>query len=73
MWTWNEFLLALVMVQNGSLRTLQVGLAFFPGRYTSNNPVLSAGSNLVTGPIVQIYALFQNYFINGMTSGAVKE
>lgn len=72
MWTWNEFLLALVMVQNESLRTLPVGLAFFQGRYTSNIPELSAGSILVAGPIVLIYALFQNYFINCLTSGAVK-
>ncbi|MBN2256325.1 MAG: carbohydrate ABC transporter permease, partial [Anaerolineaceae bacterium] len=36
MWTWNEFLLALVMVQQESLRTLPVGLAFFQGRYTSD-------------------------------------
>jgi len=28
MWTWNEFLLALVLVQDEALRTLPVGLAF---------------------------------------------
>ncbi|NLC12779.1 MAG: carbohydrate ABC transporter permease, partial [Chloroflexi bacterium] len=36
MWTWNEFLLALVMVQTEAMRTLPVGLAFFQGKYTSN-------------------------------------
>ena len=39
MWTWNEFLLALVMVQNETMRTLPVGLAFFQGRYSANIPL----------------------------------
>ena len=36
MWTWNEFLLALVMVSDESLRTAPLGLAFFQGRNTSD-------------------------------------
>lgn len=72
MWTWNEFLLALVMVQKENLRTLPVGLAFFQGRYTSNIPLMAAGSLIVAGPIIIVYLLFQRYFIRGLTSGAVK-
>jgi raffinose/stachyose/melibiose transport system permease protein len=72
MWTWNEFLLALVMVQDESLRTLPVGLAFFQGRYTSNTPLMAAGSIIVAGPIVLVYVLFQRYFIQGLLGGAVK-
>lgn len=72
MWTWNEFLLALVMVQKENLRTLPVGLAFFQGRYTSNIPLMAAGSMIVAGPIIIVYLLFQRYFIRGLTSGAVK-
>lgn len=72
MWTWNEFLLALVMVQDESLRTLPVGLAFFQGRYTSNIPLMAAGSIIVAGPIVLVYVLFQRYFIQGLLGGAVK-
>jgi raffinose/stachyose/melibiose transport system permease protein len=72
MWTWNEFLLALVMVQDESLRTLPVGLAFFQGRYTSNIPLMAAGSIIVAGPIVLVYIVFQRYFIKGLLGGAVK-
>jgi len=72
MWTWNEFLLALVMVQSESLRTLPVGLAFFQGRYTSNIPLMAAGSIIVAGPIVLVYVLFQRFFIQGLLGGAVK-
>lgn len=31
MWTWNEFLLALVMIQSDSLRTAPLGLAIISG------------------------------------------
>lgn len=72
MWTWNEFLLALVMVQDETMRTLPVGLAFFQGRYSSNVPLLSAGALIVAGPILLVYILFQRYFIHGMLGGAVK-
>ncbi len=72
MWTWNEFLLALVMIQNETMRTLPVGLAFFQGRYSADIPLLAAGALIVAGPIVLVYILFQRYFIRGMLGGAVK-
>ena len=73
MWTWNEFLLALVMVQKETMRTLPVGLAFFQGRYSANIPLMAAGSLIVAAPILLVYILFQRYFIRGMLGGAVKE
>ena len=72
MWTWNEFLLALVMVQDETMRTLPVGLAFFQGRYSANIPLMAAGSLIVAGPILLVYVLFQRYFIRGVLGGAVK-
>lgn len=72
MWTWNEFLLALVMVQKETMRTLPVGLAFFQGRYSANIPLMAAGSLIVAGPILVVYIIFQRYFIRGMLGGAVK-
>ena len=73
MWTWNEFLLALVMVQKETMRTLPVGLAFFQGRYSANIPLMAAGSLIVAAPILLVYILFQRYFIRGMLVVAVKE
>ena len=73
MWTWNEFLLALVMIQKETMRTLPVGLAFFQGRYSANIPLMAAGSLIVAAPILLVYILFQRYFIRGMLGGAVKE
>jgi raffinose/stachyose/melibiose transport system permease protein len=72
MWTWNEFLLALVMVQSEAMRTLSVGLAFFQGRYTSNLSLMAAGAIIVALPTVLIYIIFQRFFIRGMLGGAIK-
>jgi raffinose/stachyose/melibiose transport system permease protein len=72
MWTWNEFLLALVMVSDESLRTAPLGLAFFQGRNTSDEALLAAGALIVAAPVAVVYLFLQRHFIRGMLSGAVK-
>lgn len=72
MWTWNEFLLALVMIQKESLRTLPVGLAFFQGRYSANIPLMAAGTIIVALPTLLLYIFFQKQFLQGLSSGAIK-
>jgi raffinose/stachyose/melibiose transport system permease protein len=72
MWTWNEFLLALVMVSDERLRTAPLGLAFFQGRNTTDVPLLAAGAVIVATPVVVVYVFLQRHFIRGMLSGAVK-
>ncbi|CAN5283291.1 carbohydrate ABC transporter permease [soil metagenome] len=72
MWTWNEFLLALVLVQDESVRTLPVALSFFQNQYTAQVPLLAAASTIVSFPILVIYALLHRRFIEGMVAGSVK-
>jgi raffinose/stachyose/melibiose transport system permease protein len=72
MWTWNEFLLALVMVSDEGLRTAPLGLAFFQGRNTTDEALLAAGALIVATPVVLVYLFLQRHFIRGMLSGAVK-
>lgn len=72
MWTWNEFLLALVMVSSENLRTAPLGLAFFQGQHTSDLTLLAAGAVIVATPVVVVYVLLQRHFIRGMLTGAVK-
>ena len=71
-WTWNEFLLPLILVNDDALRTLPIGALFFQGKYTINTPVLTAGAVIVIAPIVVVYMIFQRKFIEGLTSGATK-
>ena len=72
MWTWNEFLLALVMVTKEDLLTAPLGLAFFSGRNTTDFALLAAGSVIVATPVVLVYVFLQRHFIRGMLSGAIK-
>jgi raffinose/stachyose/melibiose transport system permease protein len=72
MWTWNEFLLALVMVTSEDLRTAPLGLSLFQGRNTSDLTLLATGSVIVALPVVVVYMFLQRHFIRGMLSGAVK-
>jgi raffinose/stachyose/melibiose transport system permease protein len=71
-WTWNEFLLALVLVSDESIRTLPVGLAFFVGQHSAEVPLLAAAATIVSTPIVILFLIFQRNFIRGMVSGAIR-
>ncbi|MCD5348082.1 carbohydrate ABC transporter permease [Agromyces sp. H3Y2-19a] len=73
MWTWNEFLIPLVMSPSGSVRTAPLGLAFFQGQYTQGTALLAAGAVMVALPIVLLYVFLQRHFIKGMIEGAVRE
>ncbi len=71
-WTWNEFLLALVTITSDSLRTLPLGLALFQGRYSTNVPLVAAGAVIVTLPTLLFYFLLQRQFTQGITAGSVQ-
>lgn len=74
LWTWNEFLIPLVMLpSNESLRTAPLGLGFFQGQYTQGFALLAAGAVIVALPIVLVYLVLQRQIISGMLEGATKE
>lgn len=73
MWTWNEFLIPLVMAPAGQLRTAPLGLALFQGQYTQGTSLLAAGAVFVALPVVVVYLVLQRHFIRGMLEGAVRE
>ncbi|MFI0452804.1 carbohydrate ABC transporter permease [Actinomadura sp. 6N118] len=72
MWSWNQFLLVLVMMQDPSRRNAPTGLGFFVGQYSTDIPLLSAACLIVIAPIVAVYLTFQRSFVNGITQGAIK-
>mgnify|MGYP000724022534 CR=1 FL=1 len=71
-WTWNEFLIPLILVNEEELRTLPIGMMFFQNKNTINIPVLMAGAMIVILPLVVVFLVFQRKFISGVTQGAVK-
>lgn len=74
MWTWNEFLIPLVMApSNEAIRTAPLGLGFFSGQYTQGFSLLAAGATIIAAPIIVLYLFLQRHFIAGMLEGAVKD
>jgi raffinose/stachyose/melibiose transport system permease protein len=71
-WTWNEFLLPLVVNIDPDYHTLPVGLLYFQQRWTSNMPLIAAGATIIFLPLVLIFLLFQKQLIAGLTEGALK-
>lgn len=72
MWSWNQFLLILILIQQASRRTAPAALGFFVGQHTTDIPMLSAATILVILPIVILYMLFQRSFVSGLMQGAIK-
>lgn len=73
LWAWNELLIALVMLQDDSKKTLMVGITVFQSHFNLNVPVTMAGLLIATLPIVVIYLAGQRFFVRGLAAGAVKE
>jgi raffinose/stachyose/melibiose transport system permease protein len=73
-YTWNEFLLALVLVSGApSKQTAPLGLSFFAGAVRAGDPTkVAAAAILVVAPIIIVYIFLQRHFIRGMLAGAVK-
>ncbi|WP_180902717.1 carbohydrate ABC transporter permease [Martelella soudanensis] len=70
--TWNEFAMALVLLQDQDMWTLPLGLMSFQGQFSSNYGQLNAAIVMTVLPATIVYLLFQRYFVSGLTSGAVK-
>lgn len=70
--SWNEFLFALVFINDYRKWTVPVALATFQGQYLVDYGQVFAGAMVVSVPIVVIFLLLQRYLVSGMTAGAVK-
>ncbi len=71
-WTWNQFLLALVLVEDPTKRTMAGALGAFQGHYATNVPLLCAGTILILVPTLVIFVIFQRQIITALIQGSVK-
>ena len=72
LWTWNSFLLPLVLVEVPLERTMAGALGAFQGQWGTNIPLLCAGSLLILAPSIALFLLFQKQFVAALLQGAVK-
>jgi raffinose/stachyose/melibiose transport system permease protein len=72
LWTWNQFLLPVVLVQDPMQRTMAGALGAFQGQWGTDIPLLCAGSLLILTPTVLIFLIFQRQFVAALMQGAVK-
>lgn len=68
---WNEYILALLLLNDQSLMPLQRGLMVFQGAHSVDYPVLMAGLTIAAIPIIIIYLFMQKHIIKGLSSGAI--
>jgi len=73
MTAWNEFVLALTIMDQESMYTAPVGLRFFVGGFAEQQwGYFAAGSIVAAIPVMALFLVLQRYLIGGLTAGAVK-
>ena len=70
--TWNEFLFSNTFLQDRDIRTVSLRFYNFVGSTNTEFGYVYAAALISMLPIVAIYLLTQNTFVEGMTSGSVK-
>jgi len=71
-WAWNQFLVALVLVEDPTQRTMAGALGAFQGHYATDIPLLCAGTILILLPTLIVFLLFQRQVIAALLQGSVK-
>jgi multiple sugar transport system permease protein len=69
---WDEFLLALTMMNRVTMRTLSVGITLYQGKFAFPWPLISAALIIAIVPICILIAVFQERVVGGLTQGGVK-
>ena len=72
LWTWNQFLLAVVLVDDPKNRTMAGALGAFQGQWGTDIPLLCAGSLLILTPTLIVFLAFQRQFVSALMQGALK-
>jgi raffinose/stachyose/melibiose transport system permease protein len=71
-WTWNQFLLALVLVEDPTQRTMAGALGAFQGQWATDIPLLCAGTILILVPTLATFVVFQRQIITALLQGSLK-
>ena len=71
-WTWNEFLIPLVMLVSNNNQTVSVAMGLTRGQNLSDPTLAAAASLLGIAPTVIFFLIFQRTLTRGVAVGAIK-
>ncbi|WDR02396.1 carbohydrate ABC transporter permease [Devosia algicola] len=71
-WTWNEFLLPLVLLASNNNQTVSVSMGVLNGQYVSTPTTTAAAALLGIAPTLIFFLIFQRTLTRGVVVGAIK-
>ncbi len=69
---WNEYLWALLVINDPEKRTIGTGLQFFTNQLTTDYGPLFAGYLLASLPLLILFSFASRYFVAGLQAGGTK-
>ena len=72
LWSWNDFLYPLVLINKNELYTIPLGIRQMSGAYSNDTAAQILGLSLSTLPILLLFIAFNKNMIEGLTSSSVK-
>ncbi|MGQ9622988.1 MAG: carbohydrate ABC transporter permease [Candidatus Caldatribacteriaceae bacterium] len=72
MWTWNNFIVPFLFINDTSLRPITLGLMFYQSEYQTNYSLIAAGVLISILPLIVIFTILQRRFTEGIIMGALK-
>ncbi len=70
--SWNEYVVAAIILQEPNMFTLPVGLKMFQGNMSTQWGLYAAGSFVVSVPVVVLFIVLSRWLVGGLTLGSVK-
>ncbi len=70
--SWNDYFLQLIMLNSSKSLTISLGIAKMQAEMATDYGLIMAGAALAAVPIITVFLMFQSYFTQGITMGAVK-
>lgn len=70
--SWNDYFMQLIMLTSSQNLTISLGIATMQAENSTDFGLIMAGATLAAVPIITVFLIFQKYFTQGITMGAVK-
>ncbi|GAA1996708.1 carbohydrate ABC transporter permease [Microbacterium pumilum] len=72
LWTWNQFIIALVMMDDPLKRTVAGALGAFQGEHSTDLVLICAAAVLMMLPTILVFIFLQKLFVSALLQGSVK-